>query len=113
FASSLKYVQPQSRFIVRKKFSKCCCTSGCVPSSTYHGPRRQPPNVTRSERSGFPSESFTNQSGCCSKRCDFSSATKGATQIAGSKPRARISLSTPCTLPPNAAPVSSQSPIVG
>ncbi len=29
-----------------------------MPSSAYHGPRRQPPNVTRSERSGLPSAVF-------------------------------------------------------
>ena len=86
---------------------------GCVPSSTYHGPRRQPPNVTLSDRKGLPSSSFTNQSGCCWKRFDFSSAINGATQIAGSNPRARICFNTPCTFPPKAAPVSSQSPMAG
>jgi hypothetical protein len=37
----------------------------------------------------------------------------GATQIAGSNPRARISFNTARTSPPNAAPVSNQSPIAG
>ena len=65
FFGSYVEVQPHSRRIVRNSVSKCCCTSGCVPSSTYHGPRRQPPNVTTSERSGLPAASFTNQPECC------------------------------------------------
>ena len=111
FASSLKYVQPHSRRIVANTCWKCSCVPGCVPSSAYHGPRRQPPKVTRSDRSGAPPASLMNQSRCCWKSFEPSSATKGATQMAGSKPRRRIRSSTFRMSPPKAAPVSSQSPI--
>jgi hypothetical protein len=64
-------------------------------------------------RSGPPSGSFTNQSGCSRNSLDPASATNGATQIAGSKPRSRMARSTDWTSPPNAGPVSSQSPMAG
>ena len=84
-----------------------------VPSSAYQGPRRQPPKVTRSDRRGSPSASRTNQRGCSRNTFEPASAMNGATQSAGSKPRLRISFSTPLTLPPKALPVSSQSPMAG
>src|SRR5262245_54805972 len=112
-ASSLKYVQPHSRRIVRKTISRCFCASGWEPSSAYQGPRRQPPKVTLSERKGLPSASLMNQSGCCSNRCDFSSAMNGATQVASFKPPSRISFHPPCILPPKAPPLSRQSPLGG
>jgi hypothetical protein len=69
--------------------------------------------VTLSADSGLPSAPFMNQPGCSWNTLDPASAMNGATQIAGWKPRLRIWASTPRTSPPNALPVSSQSPMVG
>ena len=79
-----------------------------IPNAVLFG---QLPKDTRSEGRGAPASSFTNQSGWLWNTSELSSAMKGATQMAGSKPASLIRRQS--SFPPPAKPSVqlSQSPM--